>query len=65
MPTFAKNTGDLFVELKNERNVEDYRQRNQDEFVVPLHEYLTSLLAEKNLSKPDVIAASQLNREYA
>ena len=65
MPTYAKDTGDLFVELKNERNVEDYRQRNQDEFTVPLHEYLTKLLAEKNLSKPDVIAASQLNREYA
>ena len=65
MPTYAKDTGDLFVELKREHNVEDYRQRNQDEFVVPLHEYLTNLLAEKNLSKSDVIAASQLNREYA
>ena len=65
MPTFAKNTGDLFAELKTERDPQNFRQRNQDEFVVPLHEYLTNLLAEKNLSKPEVIAASQLNREYA
>ena len=65
MPTFAKNTGDLFAELKTERDPQNFRDRNQDEFVVPLHEYLTSLLAEKNLSKSDVIAASQLNSTYA
>ena len=65
MPTFAKNTGDLFAELKTERDPQNFRERNQDEFVVPLSEYLTNLLAEKNLSKPEVIEASQLNREYA
>ncbi len=65
MKLFSKNTGDLFAELKTERDPQNFRDRNQDEFVVPLHEYLTSLLAEKNLSKSDVIAASQLNSTYA
>ena len=65
MPIYSKDTDELFVELKNERNVEDYRNRNQDEFVLPLNEYLSSLLTEKKLSKREVIEASQLNREYA
>ena len=64
MKLFSKNTGDLLAELKNERDPQNFRERNQDEFTVPLHEYLQSLLAEKNLERKDVIEASQLNREY-
>ena len=64
MKLFSKNTGDLFAELKNERDPQNFRERNQDEFTVPLHEYLESLLAEKGLNKNDVIAASQLNGNY-
>ena len=65
MPTYSKDTGDLFVELKRERNVEDYRARNQTEFTVPLHEYLSNLIESKGLDKRDVVAASQLNSTYA
>ena len=65
MKLFSKDTSDLFAELKHERNVEDYRKRNQDEFTVPLHEYLSHLLEERGLNKNDVIAASQLNSTYA
>ena len=65
MKLFSKNTGDLFAELKNEHDPQNFRERNQDEFALPLHEYLSSLLAEKNLDKSEVIAASQLNNSYA
>ena len=48
---FAKNTGDLFTELKDDKNLKGYLRRNQEEFVMPLGEYLEKLLAEKNLTK--------------
>lgn len=62
---FAKSTGELFTELKQEKNFEDWRDRNREEFVMPLDEYLKKLLAEKNLERADVIDKSGLNREYA
>lgn len=62
---FAKSTGELFTELKQEKNLQGWRQRNQDEFTAPLSEYLTKLLTDKNLTKQDVIERSGLNREYA
>ena len=65
MKLFSKNTGDLFAELKAERDPQSYRERNQDEFTVPLNEYLETLLKDKGLNKNEVIAASQLNGNYA
>lgn len=65
MPTYRKDTDELFFELKEERDLQSYRDRNQYEFLVPLHEYLESLLTAKNLLKRDVIEQSGLNREYA
>lgn len=65
MPTYRKDTDELFFELKDERDLQSYRDRNQAEFLVPLHEYLESLLAAKNLLKRDVIEQSGLSREYA
>ena len=62
---FGKSTGELFTELKREKNPGDWRNRNREEFVLPLNEYLEKLLAEKNLSKSEVIERSGLNREYA
>ena len=62
---FGKSTGELFAELKSEKNPADWRNRNQAEFILPLNEYLEKLLAEKNLSKQEVIIRSGLNREYA
>ena len=65
MPTYRKDTDELFFELKEERDLHSYRDRNRTEFLLPLHEYLESLLAEKNLVKREVIEQSGLNREYA
>ena len=59
-----KSTGDLFTELKDDKNLNGYLRRNQEEFVIPLGEYLEKLLAEKNLTKKEVIERSDLNREY-
>ena len=60
----AKSTGELFTELREDKNVGDYLQRNREELILPLNEYLEKLLAEKNLTKKDVIERSGLNREY-
>ncbi len=59
-----KSTGDLFTELKDDKNLNGYLQRNREEFVMPLGEYLEKLLAQKNLTKKEVIERSDLNREY-
>ena len=65
MPTYRKDTDELFFELKDEHDLQGYRDRNREEFLTPLHEYLENLLAAKNLVKRDVIEQSGLNREYA
>lgn len=65
MPKFAKNTNELFMELKNEKNPEDWRNRNREEFVEPLNEYLKKLLDEKHLDKKEVIKLSGLDGNYA
>lgn len=62
---FGKSTGELFTELKQEKNLRDWRTNNSSEFVMSLGEYLTKLLTDKNLSKQEVIERSGLNREYA
>lgn len=59
-----KSTGELFTELKEDKNLDGYFQRNRDEFILPLNEYLEKLLAEKNLTKKEIIERSGLNREY-
>ena len=61
---FAKSTGDLFVELKEEGNLKNYLSRNEKEFLLPLNEYLTNLLSEKNLELKDIVKNSNLNRIY-
>ena len=62
---FGKSTGELFTELKSEKNLQGWRANNSSEFVLPLGEYLEKLLADKNLTKQEVIERSGLNREYA
>ena len=64
MVKFAKSTGDLFVELKEEDNLKNYLTRNRKEFLLPLNEYLTNLLSEKNLELKDIVKNSNLNRIY-
>lgn len=65
MPKYDKNTDELFVELREDNDIKNYLQRNRDEFVLPLSEYLESLLAQKHLSKQAVIEKSGVQREYA
>ena len=43
MMKYGKNTGDLFAELKVEKNVGNYLERNQTEFAVPLNEYIPTI----------------------
>ena len=62
---FAKSTGELFTELKTEKNLQGWRTNNREEFILPLNDYLEKLLADKNLTKQEVIEHSGLNREYA
>lgn len=62
---FAKSTGELFTELKAEKNLQGWRTNNREEFTSPLDEYLEKVLADKNLTKQEVIERSGLNREYA
>ena len=61
---FGKSTGELFTELKKEKNLRDWRTNNRAEFVMSLSEYLEKILADKNLTKQEVIERSGLNREY-
>ena len=65
MPKYDKNTDELFVELREDNDIKNYLQRNRDEFVRPLSEYLENLLAQKHLSKQAVIEKSGVQREYA
>ena len=62
---FAKSTGELFTELKEEKNLSGWRTNNHEEFILPLSDYLEKLLADKKLTKQEVIERSGLNREYA
>ena len=64
-PKIKKSTTELFAELKEDKNIKGYLNRNQNEFMISLHEYLAKLLAEKNLIKQEIVKKSRLSREYA
>ena len=64
MFNLQKSTGELFTELKEDKNLVGYFQRNSEEFVLPLNEYLKKILSEKNLKLKELIKRSGLNREY-
>lgn len=42
-----KDTDELFGELKIKSDVENFIVANQNEFKIPLHEYLNELLQKK------------------
>lgn len=64
MNLYEKNIRELFGELKK-NNLVSYFENNQNEFLIPLNEYLQLLLEEKNLIKLDVIRQSHMDRHYA
>lgn len=61
----AINTEELNHQIKNATDIDDYLNRNRGHMLsCRLHEYLGALLAEKNISKPEVVRDSLLDRAY-
>lgn len=60
-----KDTEELFSELKEDGDIKAFLNRNKDELLPPVSEYLRGLMQEKGLRLSDVIKASCLNRNYA
>lgn len=60
-----KDTEELFSELKEDSDIKAFLDRNKDELLPPVSEYLRGLMQEKGLRPSDVIKASCLNRNYA
>lgn len=62
----ARNTGDLEQALSACEQVEEYLEDNAEHMrELPLAEYLSRLMAERGLTKGQVIAAGNLNDIYA
>ncbi|MBR2179745.1 MAG: helix-turn-helix domain-containing protein [Selenomonadaceae bacterium] len=61
---YIKRTLTLFEELKNIEIV-DYLHLNQNEFLIPFHQYLQLITEYKGLTKVDVIRQSHIERRYA
>lgn len=60
-----KDTEELLAELKEDVDIKAFLNRNKDELLPPVSEYLRGLMQEKGLRSSDVIRASHLNRNYA
>ena len=60
-----KDTEELFSELKEDGDIKAFLNRNKDELLPPVSEYLRGLMQEKDLRLSDVIKVSCLNRNYA
>ncbi len=61
-----KSTAELLKELENFSSFEEYENANKDYLISKsLSEYLSELIAERNLSKAEVIRKSELNENYA
>ncbi|MBQ7705432.1 MAG: DNA-binding protein [Selenomonadaceae bacterium] len=61
---FEKDTDKLFEELKIEPDVENFLAQNENEFKMPLHEYLNKLLQKKNLKKSDIVQKINANDKH-
>lgn len=62
---YKKDTEKLLAEIKSDGDMREFLRQNENEFVKPLHVYLSELLQEKNLSKAQVIKNSLINTNYA
>lgn len=59
------STKELYHEIKNATDVEDFLVRNHSQMLhVTLSEHLQMLLSQKNLSRAEVVRGSQLDRSY-
>lgn len=59
-----KDTDELFGELKIKSDVENFIVANQNEFKIPLHEYLNELLQKKNLTKKEVVKEISFDEKH-
>lgn len=60
-----KTTDELMNEIKQTREIENFLEKNDSEFVSePLHIVLNRMLEENDLKKAKVVARSGLNRVY-
>ena len=59
-----KNTDELFSELKEDEDIQNFLAKNQNEFLLSQSEYLAQLLEKKNLNKSEVIKNSKVERTY-
>lgn len=60
-----KTTDELMNEIKQTREIDNFLEKNDSEFVnEPLHIVLNKLLEENGLKKAKVVARSGLNRVY-
>ena len=61
-----KSTEDLQSELTRARSFEDFCRQNNAELAYPAAmEYLRSLMESKNISRAELVAATNLERTYA
>lgn len=59
------NTEELNHQIKNATDIDDYLSKNRRHMLsCSLHEHLVALLTIKNISKPEVIRNSLLDRTY-
>ena len=61
---YKKDTGELFVELKSERDIKNFLEKNRDELAMSLQDFLEKIRVEKNFEYTDIIKKSGLNRDY-
>ena len=59
-----KNTDELFNDLKNDIDIENFIAGNQEEFTKPLHKYLCELLTEKNLTRKEIAFEINVDPSY-
>ena len=52
---YETDTDELVGKLKISPDIETFQKQNQNEFKIPLHEYLNKLLEERHLSKSELV----------
>lgn len=60
-----KTTNELTHEIKTTTDIEDYLEQNKENMIISsLSGHLNTLLAQKGISRADVVRNSQLDRAY-
>ena len=59
-----KDTDELIEELKISPDIQTFQKKNQNEFKIPLYQYLNKLLEAKNLTKSDLVEKINSNDKH-